>query len=299
MNVKPQPYTGLVGLEAKFFALYFSALAAASLSEIEVCRSEWGCEPFSGAALVLDGATPMLIVLLFAPMTRRGLAAISFAIFASILWLGIDSAGSYGEVYWLGPILALWIYGTFLAITVLVISKWFYARKQIRSLPPPVIGFAETKLTMSDENHVNSVGSRKRTVVLLGIGVGLGTFLGMIEIYRATNIWPLDFGSYISDFLFDGFLAVFTVVPLSVILWNSELKTSNATILSIVVGILVFLCNTAFAHEIFAENEWTQNRARLGFAYVWLAMLFTSSVIFIYRKSSSRRTHERSTSTLP
>lgn len=283
MNVQTQPYARLATLEAKFVSLYFSALVAASLSEIEACRSDWGCEPLRGATVVLEGATPMLIVLLFTPITRRGLAGISFAIFGSMLWLRLYTVRP-GGIDSLGNILALWTFGTCCAVAVFVISKGFYDRRQIQSFPPPVLESTQAESMYTRQTVNTSVPSRKRTMILLCTGVGVGTLLGQIEIYRIVDTWSFN----LSTFKYYSFLAGCTVAPIIIISWNSELKKNSAIILSIVVGILILICNILFAHEVFANIEWTTHRARLGFVYLWLGNLLVASVIFVYRKLSSR-----------
>lgn len=126
MNVQPPPYPKLVTLEAKLLAVYFSALVAASLAEVESCRSGLGCDPIIGPAIIFEGATPMLIVLLFAPMTKRGLAVVGFANFGGILWLRLYSVYSGDTIDSLGNLLALWTFGTFLAVTALVVCNIYY-----------------------------------------------------------------------------------------------------------------------------------------------------------------------------
>ena len=143
-----------------------------------------------------------------------------------------------------------------------------------------------SKANVSGLNWVGSVLSRKRNcnMILLCTGVGVGTLLGQIEIYRVVDIWSLD----ISTFVFYSYFAGCAIAPIVIILWNSELKKNTAVILSIVIGILILICNVLFAHEVFGNAEWEPPRARLGFVYLWLGILFASFVIFVYRKLSSR-----------
>lgn len=294
MNSSSQRCPNLVTLEAKLLTLYFSALAGASLSDIEVCRiGEWGCEHFSGALLVLEGATPMLIILLMTPMTRRGLVTISFIVFASMLWLGINAARSVGTVASLDNVLNLWIFGIFIVVALLVISKGSYDRRAIRGLHSTIVGSVPTESTVSIESRDTSVLSPKRTATYLCVGAGLGTLLGLFEIYRVTNIWELGPGWFIFAFVIYSFFAGCTLAPLLIILWNSALKKSNVVILSILIGVLVLICNILFAHSVFGDAEWERGRARLGFVYLWLGTLLVATVIFAYRKLSSRAVHER------
>lgn len=284
MNIDRQSDLRMVTLEAKFLAVYFSALVAASLAEIESCRSDLGCDPVIGPAIILEGATPMLVVLLFAPMTRRWLAGVIVAIFGGILWLRLYSVYSGDAIDSLGNILALWTFGTFLAVTALVLFNIYYFHKINKNSLASIVMPVGSKADISGQNCVGSVLSRKRTMVLLCAAVGVGTLVGQIEIYRTLDIWSLD----LSTLVFYSYFAGCAVAPLVVILWNSELKKNGAVILSIVVGILILICNVLFAHEVFGNAEWEAPRARLGFVYLWFGTLLVSSLIVVYRKLSTR-----------
>ena len=171
----------MVSIEAKLVTLYFSALLGTSLSEIEVCRvGLWGCEPLRGAWVVVWGAAPMLVILIFTPMSKKLLAFTSLAVGLALLILGIRSAHSEGSLTWPGHHFILLLFGTGGAVAIMA---WYSSNQAEAVLPPAPLHPPEPNL----RSPIPRLLSLKEKLLYVFAGALAGGMLGVFLIWGSEN----------------------------------------------------------------------------------------------------------------
>ncbi len=271
----------MVSIAARLIALYFSALMGASLSEIEVCRvGHWGCEPLRGAWVVVGGAAPMLVILIFTPMSKRLLAFTSLAVGLALLLLGIRSAHSEGSLTWPGHHLTLLLFGSGGAVAIMA---WSSSNQEgAAPLPAP--------LNPPDPNvrfPIPRLLSLKEKMLYLFTGALAGGMLGVFLIRGSENnrsTWD----HYIIS-TSDLPLLLISIVggsapPVIILLSQLKLHRTGAILLSPVVASFVLGLSL-----IYGEFDSLVGHYRLGYFGLWFAGILTALAALILQAYSSRR----------
>ncbi len=265
--------TKIVSIEAKLTALYFSALLGASASEIEVCRvGLWGCDPLRGAWVVHTGATPMLILLIFTPMSRRLLAIVSVTVGVALLLFGIRSAHSEGSLTWAAHLFTIWCVGILGAGTLFGISATRRYRT-VASLPPP------PSLPPNKELSPRPLSINDRLKYLC-TGAAVGGLFGQIELYRTGT------ESLSSDWLSSLIIATIwlilivggTAAPTIIILSHTYMEEKLTIICSCFLGIIMLANSIIYAHL----------ESLLGYMCLWFAGIVAALASLILQNRQRR-----------
>lgn len=272
----------IVSIEAKLTALYFSALLGASLSEIEVCRvGLWGCEPLRGASVIVGGAAPMIVILIFTPMNKRLLAFTSLVLGFMLLLLGVRSAHSEGSLTWPGHHLTLILFGTGGAVAIMT---WFSSNQEETVLLPPPSNSSEPNIRSS----IPRLLSLKEKLLYLSTGALTGGILGVFLIRGSENnrsTWD-----YYVISTSDLPLLVISIVggsapPVVILLSQLKLYRNGVILLSSIVASFVLGLSL-----VYGEFDLLFGHYRLGYFGLWFAGILTALAALILQAYSSRRT---------
>lgn len=265
-----------VSIEAKLIALYCCALLGASLAEIEVCQAGlWGCRPLRGAWIVRIGATPMLAIFAFTPMSRRLLVIVSATIGITLFLAGVKSGNSAGSLTWAGHNFFLLLFGTSIAMTIMTFSALRHDRP---ILPPP----PSTPPFSDNSNRNLRLFSLKNKLLYLYAGALAGGILGQILIYGSVN----DRSSFEYDKIsLDDMLFLLvriiggSATPIIILL--SQLTMDRATTIrcSIVVAILVLGLSVVYGQydSLFGHDA-------LGYNCLWFASILAAFAALTVQK---------------
>ncbi len=275
----------MVSIEAKLVALYSSALMGASLGEIEVCRvGLWGCEPLRGAWVVVGGATPMLVVLIFTPMNKRLLAFTSLALGFTLLLLGVRSAHSEGSFTWSGHHLILLLFGTGCAVAIMTWSSSNQAKPAILTAPlnrpEPKVNYLIPRLL-----------SLREKIFYLSTGALTGGILGVFLIKGSENnrsTW--DYYVISTSDLPLLLISIFggSAPPVIILLSQLKLYRTGATLLSSIVASFVLGLSL-----VYGEFDSLFGHYRLGYFGLWFAGILTALAALILQAYFVRRTLKR------
>ena len=266
----------MVSIEAKLIALYFSALVGASLSEIEVCRvGLWGCEPLRGAWVVVWGAAPMLVILIFTPMSKRLLAFTSLAVGLALLLLGIRSAHSEGSLTWPGHHLVLILFGTGGAVAIM---SWSSSNREEAALLPAPLNPLEPNL----RSPIPRLLSLKEKLLYLFAGALAGGMLGVFLIWGSENnrsTWD-NYVISSSDLpvLLIGIVGG-SAPPVVILLSQLKLYRTGAILLSLAVA--SFVLGLSLIH---GEFDSLFGYKGLGYFGFWFAGILTALAALILQK---------------
>ena len=248
--------TRMASIESKLVVLYFSALLGASASEIEVCRvGLWGCDPLRGAWAVHTGATPMLVILIFTPMSKRLLAIVGVTVGTSLLLFGIRSAHSEGSLTWPTHLFMLWCIGILGAVTLLGFLTT-RSDRVIVSPPPPPPSFAFASPIVESTSTLRPMSTSGRLTYFC-TGAILGGLLGQIELHR-TETESLPF---VIVPIWLVLIVGSTVAPIIIVLLQTNMEQKWTSICSSILGILVLGCSILYAHT----------ESLLGYMCLWCA----------------------------
>jgi len=266
-----------MSIESKISALYCSALVGASLSEIEVCRvGLWGCEPLRGAWTVTIGATPMLVILIFAPMTRTVLTLVSISVGLALLWLGINSAHSAGSLTWaFGHHFTLWWAG----ISGAIITRLFLIRRYDPSSAPPP---PPVPHSFADHKPVLYLLSLKQKILYLYTGAAAGLLLGLPIIYGAeSNKSAFNYQRISFDNL--PFLLIeiggSCATPCIILLSQLAMNKIQTIVCSSIVAVFVMTLSV-----IYGEYDSLFGHFRLGYYGLWFAGILTAFAALTLQK---------------
>lgn len=266
----------MVSIEAKLTALYFSALVGASLSEIEVCRvGLWGCEPLRGAWVVVGGAAPMLVILIFTPMSKKLLAFTSLAVGLALLLLGIRSAHSEGSLTWPGHHFILLLFGTGGAVAIMAWSSYKQAEA---ALPPAPLNPPEPNLP----SPIPRLLSPKEKMLYLFAGALTGGILGAFLILGSEN----DRSTWDHYVISLGDLPILLIrivggsaSPVLILLSQLKLHRTGAILLSSIVTSFVLGLSL-----IYGEFDSLFGYYRLGYFGFWFAGILTALAALTLQK---------------
>lgn len=262
--------------EVTLIAVYCSALLGASLAEIEVCRvGLWGCQPLRGAWIVHTGAAPMLAILAFTPMKKRLLATVSATIGIILFLVGFQSAHSEGSLTWAAHNFLLLLFGSSLAITIMVFSALCNDMSMPLSTNLPQIPPDYT-------NHQLRLFSLKDKIIYLYIGALAGGALGQIFIYGSVN----DRSTFVYDTIsFDDipFLLVRIVggsaTPIIILLAQMTMDRAKTIRCTIVIATLVFGLTLVYGQydSLFGHDA-------LGYYSLWFAIFLAAFAALTVQK---------------
>lgn len=267
----------MVTLESKIVVLYCSALFGASLSEIEVCRvGNWSCEPFRGVILVLLSASPMLVILICTPMKRYVLAALGVVVFAVLLWLGLDAAHTESSLTWAFVFASLWFFGMIVAIALFVVLKSHHNRTIIKEKLASAVPSRSSEPLLQDQTFDDSFVSNTHKLTYLVTGASVGTLLGQIGVYNANFELSLQFGlivTLIANVLVWLYFSICILAPMLLLLWQRDMNKKEATVWSIIIGALVFVCYMLLPYYI-----------GLGLLILWWSAGIVVAFVLLIRK---------------
>lgn len=277
----------MVSIEAKLIALYFSGLLGASLSEIEVCRvGLWGCEPLRGASVIVGGAAPMIVILIFTPMSKRLLVFTSLAVGLALLLLGIRSAHSEGSLTWPGHHLTLLLFGTGGAVAIMA---WASSNQKETALIPAPLNPPEPNVSSA----IPRLLSLKEKMLYLSTGVLTGGTLGIFLIQGSEN--SRSRWDYYVISTSDLPLLLISIVggsapPVVILLSQLKLYRTGATLLSPIVASFVLGLSL-----VYGEFDSLFGHYRLGYFGLWCAGILTALAALILQAYSSRRAIKQDT----
>ena len=265
-----------VSIEAKLTALYFSALVGASLSEIEVCRvGLWACQPLRGASVVVGGAAPMLVILIFTPMSKRLLTFTSLAVGLALLLLGISSAHSEGSLTWPAHHLMLFLFGTGGAVAIIA---WSSFNRDEAVLPPAPLNPPEPDV----RSPIPRLLSLNEKILYLFAGALAGGILGVYLILGSEN--DRSTWEYYVISLRDLPVLLIRIVggstsPAVILLSQLKLHRTGAILLSSIVASFVLGLNLIYGEfdSLFGYNG-------LGYFGFWFAGILTALAALTLQK---------------
>jgi hypothetical protein len=266
----------MVSIEAKVVTLYISALAGASLAEIEVCRvGLWGCEPIRGAWIVVGGAAPMLIILIFTPMSKRLLVFTNLAVGLTMLLLGIRSAHSEGSLTWPGHHLTLLLFGTGGAAAIMA---WFSPNQKEAALPPASLNLVEPNIP----SPIPRMLSLKEKILYLSTGALAGGILGVFLIRGSENNRS-TWNHYVIS-TSDLPLLLISIVggsapPVVILLSQLKMYRVGAILLSSIIAFFVLGLSLTYG-----EFDSLFGHYRLGYFGLWCAGILAALIALILQK---------------